>query len=70
MIPSGSELYILDLSQNQHAIWAVGTLVGDNLLGRHTFRAASGEPIDIKFMVFRRVGFGFKVTLIKFERKC
>ena len=37
----------------------MGPLVGDNLLGRHTFKAASGEPIDIKFMVFRRVGFGF-----------
>ena len=45
---------MLDLSQNQHAIWAMGPLAGDNLLGRHTFRAASGQPMDIKFMICKR----------------
>ena len=54
MTPSGSELYMLDLSQNQHAIWAMGPLKDDNLPGTHTFRAASGAPIDIRFMVCRK----------------
>ena len=61
MTPRGSELYMLDLSQNQHAIWAMGPLAGDNLPGIHTFRAASGKPIDVRFMVCKkRVDFGFK----------
>ena len=61
MTPSGSELYMLDLSQNQHAIWAMGPLAGDNLPGRHTFRDASGEPIDVRFMVCKNcVDSGFK----------
>lgn len=54
MTPNGSELYMLDLSQNQHAIWAMGPLAGDNLPARHTFRAASEAPIDIRFMVCRK----------------
>ena len=54
MIPSGIELYMLEISQNQHAIWAMILLGGDNLLGRHTFRAASGQPMDIKFMICKR----------------
>lgn len=59
--PSGSELYMLDLSQNQHAIWAMGPLAVDNLPGRHSFRSASGKPIDIRFMVCKnRIDFGFK----------
>ena len=59
--PNGSDFYMLDLSQNQHAIWAMGPLAGDNLPGRHSFRAASGEPIDIRFMVCKnRIDFGFK----------
>ena len=66
MIPSGIELYMLDLSQNQHAIWAMGPLAGDNLLVRHIFRVASGQPMDIKFMVCkRRVEFGFKSYFCK-----
>ena len=60
MTPSGSEMYMLNLLQNQHAIWAMGPLAGDNLPGEHTFRAASGKPIDIRFMVCKkRVNFGF-----------
>ena len=59
--PSGSELYMLDLSQNQHAIWAMGPLAKDNLPGQHPFRASSGQPIDIRFMVCKKhVGFEFK----------
>ena len=45
---------MLDLSQNQHAIWAMGPLAGGNLPARHTFRAASEAPIDIRFMVCRK----------------
>ena len=45
---------MLDLSQNQHAIWAMGPLAGDNLPGIHSFRASSGAPIDIRFMVCRK----------------
>ena len=45
---------MLDLSQNQHAIWAMGPLAGDNLPDTHTFRAASEAPIDIRFMVCRK----------------
>ena len=57
----GSEIYMLDLSQNQHAIWAMGPLADDNLPMVHTFRNASVEPIDIRFMVCeKRVLFGFK----------
>ena len=56
MTPSGSELYMHDLSQNQHAIWAMGPLDnGDNLPGRHSFRDASREPIDIRFMVCKKL---------------
>ena len=51
MTPSGSEMYMLDLLQNQHAIWAMGPLLQDNLPGVHSFRATSGRPIDIRFMV-------------------
>ena len=51
MTPSGSEMYMLDLLQNQHAIWAMGPLAQDNLPGVHSFRATSGRPIDIRFMV-------------------
>lgn len=51
MTPNGSETYMLDLTQNQHAIWAMGPLAGDNLPGEHKFRSVSGEPIDIRFMV-------------------
>ena len=54
MTPNGSELYMLDLSQNQHAIWAMGPLEDDNLPGLHSFRAVSGAPIDIRFMVCRK----------------
>ena len=54
LIPSGIELYMLEISQNQHAIWAMILLAGDNLLRRHTFRAASGQPIDMKFMICKR----------------
>ena len=61
MTPNGSELYMLDLSQNQHAIWAMGPLARDNLPDKHFFRAASGEPIDIRFRVCKsRVVFVFK----------
>ena len=52
--PSGSELYMLDLSQNQHAVWAMGPLNDENLPGTHTFRDASGQPIDIRFMVCKK----------------
>ena len=61
---SGTKL--LDLSQNQHVIWATGPLAGDNLLVRHMFRVASGQPMDIKFMgCKRRVEFGFKSYFCK-----
>ena len=49
--PRGSEFYMLDLSQNQYALWAAGPLAGDNLPGIHQFRGATGRPIDIRFMV-------------------
>ena len=66
MILSRSQLYMLDLSQNQHVIWATGPLAGDNLLVRHMFRVASGQPMDIKFMgCKRRVEFGFKSYFCK-----
>ena len=45
---------MLDLSQNQQAIWAMGPLEDHNLPGRHTFRAVSGAPIDIRFIVCRK----------------
>ena len=52
MVPQVSELYMLDLSQKQYALWAEGPLSQqDNLLDRHTFRAATPQPIDIRFMV-------------------
>ena len=61
MAPSGSEMYMLDLSQNQHAIWAMGSLAENNMPDMHAFRSASGEPIDIRFMVCKkRVDFAFK----------
>ena len=50
-VPQGSGMYMLDLSENQHALWAVGPLAGDNLPNIHSFRAATPEPIDIRFMV-------------------
>ena len=31
MILSRSQLYMLDFSQNQHVVWAMGPLPGDNL---------------------------------------
>ena len=52
---------MLDLSQNQHAVWAMGQLARDNLPNIHLFRAASGEPIDIRFRVCKScVVFMFK----------
>ena len=52
--PSGSELYMLDLSQNQHAVWAMGPLRDDNLPETHTFKAASRQPIDMRFIVCKK----------------
>ena len=61
MTPSRSEIYMLELTQNQHGILAMGPLSGYNLPGEHTFRCTSGEPIDIRFIVFKkRVDFEFK----------
>ena len=61
MTPDGSETYMLDLSQNQHAVWAMGPLGDDNLPVLHNFKAASGGPIDIRFMVCKKsVVLGFK----------
>ena len=52
MVPQGSELYMLDLSENQYALWAEGPLSPqDNLPYGHTFRAVTPQPIDIRFMV-------------------
>ena len=52
MVPRGSEMYMLDLSQNQYALWADGPLSQqDNLPENHTFRAATPQPVDIRFMV-------------------
>ena len=51
VVPRGSEFYMLDLSQNQYALWAAGPLAGDNLPGIHRFRGATRGPIDIRFMV-------------------
>ena len=51
MVPQGSEMYMLNLTENQHALWATGLLAGDNLPGFHTFRGATPQPIDIRFMV-------------------
>ena len=51
MVPEGSEMYMLNLTENQHALWAVGPLTADNLPGFHTFRGVTPQPIDIRFMV-------------------
>ena len=51
VVPRGSEFYMLDLSQNQYALWAAGPLAGDNLPAIHRFRGATRGPIDIRFMV-------------------
>ena len=51
VLPQGSELYMLDLSENQYALWAVGPLASDNLPAFHTYRQATPQPIDIQFMV-------------------
>ena len=52
MVPEGSEMYMLNLSENQYALWADGPLKQeDNLPDRHTFRAVTQQPIDIRFMV-------------------
>ena len=52
IVPQDSELYMLDLSENQYSLWAEGSLSQqDNLPARHTFRAATPQPIDIRFMV-------------------
>ena len=51
MVPQGSQLYMLDLSEDQHALWAVGLLASDNLPAFHTYRQATPQPIDIRFMV-------------------
>ena len=57
MKTSGSETDILDLTLNKHAI----SVSGYNLPGEHTFRSTSGEPIEIRFIVFKkRVDFEFK----------
>ena len=48
--PRGSELFMLDLSQNQFALWAMGAVINHIPLF-HTFRAITGRPIDIQFMV-------------------
>ena len=50
-VPQGSELYMLDLSENQYALWAVGPLASDNLPAFHRFFGATPEPIDIRFVV-------------------
>ena len=49
--PRGGEFYMLDLSQNQYALWAAGPLAGDSLPSFHVFRGATGRPINIRFMV-------------------
>ena len=65
--PSGSEFYMLDLSQNQHAVWAMGPLARDNLPDIHFFTAVSGEPIDIRFRVCKsRIFFVFKNSCPKY----
>ena len=57
MTISRSETDILDLTLNKHAI----SVSGYNLPGEHTFRSTSGEPIEIRFIVFKkRVDFEFK----------
>ena len=48
--PRGSELFMLDLSQNQFALWAMGAVINHIPLF-HTFRAITGRPIDIRFKV-------------------
>ena len=51
-VPQGSELYMLDLSENQYSLWAEGPLSQqDNLPAIHSFRAVTPQPIDIRFMV-------------------
>lgn len=50
-VPEDSGMYMLDLSVNQYALWAVGPLGGENLPNKHSFKAATLEPIDIRFMV-------------------
>ena len=48
--PRGSELFMLDLSQNRFALWAMGAVINHIPLF-HTFRAITERPIDIRFMV-------------------
>ena len=51
MVPQGSEMYMLNLTENQHALWVVGPLAADNLPAKHAFRRVTPQPIDIRFMV-------------------
>ena len=51
MVPQGSEMYMLNLSENQHALWAVGPLAADNLPAKHRYFGATPQPVDIRFMV-------------------
>ena len=50
-VPQGSEMYMLDLSENQHALWAVGPLAQDNLPAKHKYIGKTPEPIDIRIVV-------------------
>ena len=50
-VPQGSEMYMLDLSENQYALWAVGPLAPDNLPAKHEYIGATPEPIDIRIVV-------------------
>ena len=58
--PRGSEFYMLDLSQNQYALWAAGPLAADSLPSIHEVRGATGRPIDIRFMVCYTLEMWFK----------
>ena len=51
MVPQGSEMYMLNLSENQHVLWAVGPLAADNLPAKHRYFGATPQPVDIRFMV-------------------
>ena len=50
-VPQSSEMYMLDLSENQRALWAVGGIAGDNLPAKHQYIGTTPQPIDIRFMV-------------------
>ena len=55
MVPQVSEMYMHDLSENQYALWAVGSLANDSLPAKHQSVGTTPQPIDIQFMVRQKL---------------